>query len=155
MLQKEQIEAIVESNIDPSKHFIVDISVSAANKINVEIDGFKGLSIDDCVALSRKIEKSIDHETEDFELEVSSPGLTQPFKVLQQYKKYIGKDVEVLFNNGVKTNARLLAVAENGIDIEEEKIIKPEGSKKKEKILEKKFVEFESLKSTKLIISFK
>jgi ribosome maturation factor RimP len=155
MIHKEQILKIVENNIDASKQFVVDVTVSAANKINVMIDGYKGLSIDDCVALSRKIEKGLDRETEDFELEVSSPGLTQPFKVLQQYKKNIGKEVEVLFNNGAKTNAKLLNVAENGIDLEEEKIIKPEGSKKKQKIIEKKFVEFESIKSTKLIISFK
>jgi ribosome maturation factor RimP len=155
MINKDQIQAIVENNIDPAKLFIVEVSVSAANKINVAIDGFKGLLIDDCVALSRKIEKSLDRETEDFELEVSSPGLTQPFRVLNQYKKNIGREVEILFNDGIKTIAKLMSVAENGIDIEEEKIIKPEGSKKKHMITEKKFIEFESRKSTKLIISFK
>jgi ribosome maturation factor RimP len=155
MIHKEQILKIVENNIDASKQFVVDVTVSVANKINVTIDGYKGLSIDDCVALSRKIEKGLNRETEDFELEVSSPGLTQPFKVLQQYKKNIGKEVEVILNNGAKTNSMLLNVAENGVDLEEEKIIKPEGSKKKQKITEKKFVEFESIKSTKLIISFK
>jgi ribosome maturation factor RimP len=155
MINKDQIQAIVENNIDPAKLFVVEVSVSAANKINVAIDGFKGLLIDDCVILSRKIEKSLDRETEDFELEVSSPGLTQPFRVLNQYKKNIGREVEILFNNGIKTIAKLIAVAENGVDIEEEKTIKPEGSKKKQKITEKKFIEFESIKSTKLIISFK
>jgi ribosome maturation factor RimP len=155
MIHKEQILKIVENSIDPTKLFIVDITVSAANKINVTIDGFVGLSIDDCVALSRKIEKNFNREKEDFELEVSSPGLTQPFKLLQQYKKNIGKEVEILFNDGIKTIAIIANVAENGIDIEEEKNIKSQGSKKKEKIIEKKFVEFESIKSTKLIISIK
>jgi len=155
MINKDQIQTIVENNIDPAKLFVVEVSVSAANKINVAIDGFKGLLIDDCVTLSRKIEKSLDRETEDFELEVSSPGLTQPFRVLNQYKKNIGREVEILFNNGIKTVAKLIAVAKNGVDIEEEKFIKPEGSKKKQKITEKKFIEFESIKSTKLIISFK
>jgi len=155
MIHKEQILKIVENSIDPTKLFIVDITVSAANKINVTIDGFVGLSIDDCVALSRKIEKNFNREKEDCELEVSSPGLTQPFKLLQQYKKNIGKEVEILFNDGIKTIAIIANVAENGIDIEEEKNIKSQGSKKKEKIIEKKFVEFESIKSTKLIISIK
>ena len=82
--------------------FIVEITVKPGNKIIVSIDSFTGIAIDDCVAISRSIEANFDRDIEDYELEVSSAGLTQPFKVFQQYQKNIGKNVEILFKNGQK-----------------------------------------------------
>lgn len=76
--------------------FLVDIKVSKGNKISVFIDRKEGLAIDDCVLLSRYLEEKLDREVNDFELEVSSPGLDSPFKVAEQYHKAIGRTIQVL-----------------------------------------------------------
>jgi ribosome maturation factor RimP len=154
MITKAQVEYFLLPALTETM-FVVDIQVSAGNKIVVQIDSATGVGIDDCVKASRAIEGNLDREVEDFELEVSSPGITQPFKVIQQYKKNLGKEVEVLKKDGIKLKAKLIGVAENGIDVEFEKTFKPEGSKKKQTIIEKQFVEFDKIKHTKLILSFK
>ena len=155
MITKEQIQAIVENTIDLKEKFIVEIAVKAGNKISVAVDGYKGVTLDDCVAINRAIEGSLDREIEDFELEVSSAGLTLPFRVIEQYRKNIGKEVEVLLKTGIKINGILCSVAENGFDIENEKVVKIEGKKKKEKITERQFIQFEDIKHTKLVLIFK
>lgn len=96
----------------------------------------------------------MDREEEDFELEVSSPGIGQPFKVHRQYVKNIGRQVEVLTKSGEKYSGELLSVNDGGFVIKEEKIVKPEGKKKKElQIIEHPF-NFEELKSVKEILKF-
>ena len=82
--------------------FIVDVTVGLGNAISVVIDSDEGLSIDKCIEMSRHIEHQFDREVEDFSLEVSSPGLTQPFKVLRQYQKYLGKEIEIVTGKGDK-----------------------------------------------------
>jgi ribosome maturation factor RimP len=86
MITKEQIFDIVINKLDRDNQFIVDITVKPGNKIVVVADSLKGISVDECVAISRSIEANLDRNIEDYELEVTSPGLTQPFKVEKQYK---------------------------------------------------------------------
>ena len=152
MITKEKIQEVVEKVIDLQSQFVVEISVSAKNKVLVSIDSFKGITIDDCISVSKSIEKTFDRNIEDYELEVTSAGLTQPFKVVQQYHKNVGKNIEVLLKTGQKFEVKLISVATNGIAIE--KTIRKEGSKKKEFQKEEQFIEFEDIKSTKLIIEF-
>jgi ribosome maturation factor RimP len=152
MITKEQIQNIVEPLIDPKNQFLVNIAVNPGNKIIVTLDNYKGIGLDECAEISKKIELKLDRDKEDFELEVTSPGLTQPFTVIQQYRKYLNKDIEILFKNGIKISVRLISVHENGIDVETEKTIKPANSKKKQLSIEKQFIEFEDIKSTKIII---
>ena len=80
----------------------MDVIVGVDDKIVVEIDHADGVWIEDCVELSRFIEAHLDREKEDYELEVGSAGIGQPFKVLQQYLVHIGDDVEVITNAGKK-----------------------------------------------------
>ena len=152
MITKEKIQEVVEKVIDLQSQFVVEISVSAKNKVLVSIDSFKGITIDDCISVSKSIEKTFDRNIEDYELEVTSAGLTQPFKVVQQYHKNVGKNIEVLLKTGQKFEVKLISVATNGIAIE--KTIRKEGSKKKEFQKEEQFIEFEDIKSTTLIIEF-
>ncbi|MBK6283704.1 MAG: hypothetical protein IPF54_14560 [Draconibacterium sp.] len=94
MIDKETVKRLVEEMLD-DKMFVVEISVNERNVINIFVDSFEGLTIDQCIAISRHVEHSFDREEEDFELQVSSPGLTENFRVTQQYIKYVGKPVEV------------------------------------------------------------
>lgn len=153
MITKEQVLEIIAPNLSRD-HFLVDLVIHTGNKIIVNIDSMKGVSIDECAKLSRIIADSFDREIEDFELEVSSPGLSNAFKVKEQYQKYLGKTVEVLLNSGEKEKVKLISVSNNGIDIEKETSVKPEGKQKKVKVLEKQFIEFDSIKHTKLILTF-
>ena len=85
MIDKNVVARIVEEWLEDKSYFLVDVNVSPDDKIVVEIDHAEGVWIDDCVELSRYIESKLSREEEDYELEVGSAGIGQPFKVLQQY----------------------------------------------------------------------
>ena len=149
-LVEEEIQAIPEMD-----YFIVDVSVSSSNAIRVEIDGDKGVKINDCVQISRRIEGSLDREEEDFELTVSSAGMDQPFKILRQYQRYIGREVQVITKEGVKHKARLMAANEGEVVLEKVSREKVEGKKKKQIVTREIKVPMEQVKETKVVISFK
>jgi len=155
MIDKKDIKEIIESFIEEKKAFIVELKVSSSNKINIEIDSNEGFSINDCVEVSRLIESKLDREKEDFELEVASAGLSEPFKVIEQYKKNLGKEVETLTNEGIKIKGILSSIKDNGFELEESKMVKVEGKKKKQNRVEKHFFLFDQVKATKIIIKFK
>mgnify|MGYP003444181226 FL=1 len=84
MITVDSIKKLADEKLTEGSNFIVDISVKPGNKIIVLLDNDKGVSIADCVAMSRHIEFNLDREKDDFELNVMSPGLTEPFKILRQ-----------------------------------------------------------------------
>lgn len=135
--------------------FLVDVAVRPGNIIVVEIDSDENIGIDDCVTLSRKIESQLDRETEDFELEVGSAGITSPFKVLRQYCKNIGKDVEVLTKDGRKIVGVLKSCNDEGFVLMVTKKVKPEGAKKKIEVQEEIPFAYGDVKYTKYQINFK
>jgi ribosome maturation factor RimP len=154
MISKEQIMNIIQQKVEEDNYFIVDIEVKTSNKILVHLDGDQGVPIEFCVSISRLIEHTLDRETEDFELEVSSSGIGQPFKVHRQFIKNIGRQVEVIAKDGMKHSGELLSVMQEGFVLKEEKMVKPEGKKKKElQVSEHPFI-FEDVKSVKEIIKF-
>ena len=108
MIDKNVVTRIVDEWLEGKDYFLVDVTVSPDDKIVVEIDHAEGVWIDDCVELSRYIESKLDREEEDYELEVGSAGIGQPFKVLQQYLIHIGKDVE-LFKKYIGPNVKIKA----------------------------------------------
>lgn len=157
MIKKETIKKLAQERIDELDNgtFLVDITVSLGNKILVEIDNLnEGVSIKDCVSVSRNIEHNLDRETEDFELEVSSPGLTKPFKVMEQYKKNIGKDVKVVLTPIGSKEGKLVNIDDEKIEIETTEKVRVEGKKKKELITTKTQIPFNQIKETKIILSF-
>jgi ribosome maturation factor RimP len=121
MILKEDIEKLAEEFLDGTDKFIVKLNVGSDNRISIYIDGDKGVTIDDCVGLSRFIENQYDRETEDYELNVSSAGVDQPFINLRQYLKYIERPVEVFLNDGSKKRGILQKANENEILIALEK----------------------------------
>lgn len=154
MITNDQILSLIKDKIEKDGVFIVTLNVAAGNKIIVHLDSHKGISVDYCIQISRLIEHSFDREVEDFELEVSSPGIGQPFKVFQQYEKHQGKTVEVIGKDGIKTEGVLENVNETGFLLKIEKMVKPEGKKKKELQITERIYKFDDVKSTKEIISF-
>lgn len=155
MILKETIYQIVTDFLADSDYYLVDIKITPDNRILIEIDSFNGVSIDFCVELNRHIESQFDREVEDFELEVSSAGLTEPFKVLKQYEKNIGNEVETLTKTGKKITGILTEVHENEFVLQIEKTEKPEGSKRKVTVTENLTIPYEDIKTTKYIIRFK
>lgn len=152
LVRKLAEERIAELEKD---YFIVDISVSATNVIRVEIDGDKGVAINDCVAISRNIEHNIDRETEDFELTVSSAGMDQPFKILRQYQRYLGREVQLTTKEGERHKGKLLSADEKEVVLEVTTKEKIEGKKKKQTINREVIVPMEQVKETRVVISFK
>lgn len=155
MILKDTVLQIVNDFISESDYYLVDIIISNDNRISIEIDAFEGVALDYCIQLSKHIESKIDRETEDYELEVSSAGLTEPFKVLKQYEKNIGNEVEVLTKNGIKQSGELVAATADNFTISIEKKVQPEGSKRKILVNEEVSFNYNDIKHTKYIIRFK
>ena len=155
MILKSIVSQIVEQFITDTEYYLVDVNISTDNKISVEIDSFDGVTLGFCIELNRHIESQLDREVEDYELEVSSAGLTEPFKVLKQYEKNIGNEVEVVAKSGKKVSGILLEVSEDEFVLDTERTEKPEGTKRKLTIKEKLTFRYEDIKTTKYIIRFK
>lgn len=131
MIDKQLLTQTVTDALQGTDIFLVDVKVTPANEITVEIDSPEGIDIDTCAMLTRKIEEVFDREVEDYELEVGSAGLTAPFKVRGQYLKNIGNEVEVLTRDGRKLRGILVDVAEDGrFTVEVPTKVKHEGAKR-------------------------
>ena len=154
MVQKNQIKEIISNLIDGTELFIVDIIIRPGNGISVLVDSIKGVTIDEIATLSKSIDSILDRDAEDFELEVSSPGLSHPFKVSQQYYKNIGRDIEILSNNGQKYIGKLLSVNSDDFTVEIQNKIKPVGRKKPEMVTTQQQFKYDEVKSTKIVINF-
>jgi len=155
MISKDSVYQIVEQFIVDTNYYLVDVKVTPDNKISVELDSFDGVTLGFCMEVNRHIESQLDREIEDYELEVSSAGLTEPFKVLKQYEKNIGNEVEVLTKKGYKTNGILVEAGEKEFVLKTERTEKPEGAKRKITITENLTFPYEDIKTTKYIIRFK
>ena len=130
MIDKNAVQKAVEEWLDGKEYFLVDLSVSADDRIVVVIDHAEGVWIEDCAELSRHIETKINREDEDYELEVGSAGLGQPFRVKRQFEIHVGKPVETLSKDGKKHRATLLSVDDEGFVIAEQQKVKEEGKKR-------------------------
>ncbi len=153
MIQESQIISLVNEKIEGTDLFLVDLTIRPGNKIMVLIDSVKGLSVDACVKVSRHIEFSLDRETEDFELQVSSPGADSPFKVREQYIKYEGRKVEVINKEGEVFNGNLISSDDENFEIEA--TLPAKGANKKIKTTSKLIFNYTQIKQTKATISFK
>ena len=155
MIDRNVVSGIVNEWLEDKEYFLVDVSVSPDDKIVVEIDHAEGVWIDDCVELSRFIESKLDREEEDYELEVGSAGIGQPFKVLQQYLIHIGKEVEVLTKEGKKLEGVLKEADADHFVVTVQKKVKPEGAKRPVWVDEDLTFTYDEIKYTKYLISFK
>jgi ribosome maturation factor RimP len=133
-------------------YFLVEVKIKPTNNVKVYLDGDQGISIEKCVqfnrALYKKLEDSGLFPNGDFSLEVSSPGLDEPLKLHRQYRKNIGRQVDIVLQDGSRIEGRLLDVSEDGIIVEETR-----GKNKKKEIVNHTFL-FENIKTTKIQVVF-
>ncbi len=154
MIAKENIENIVNQWIDSSECFLVEVK-SAPSKVTVFIDKPAGVTLAECSSLNRFIFDALEPENvwENHELEVSSPGMDQPLKVYQQYLRRIGRDVRIVTNVGEEIKGTLKVADSKGIEVLE--IITRKENKKKVVTEVMRQLNYENIKETKLILSFK
>ncbi len=155
MIDKNVVRNLVEEWLQDKEYFLVDVEISPDDRIVVEIDHADGVWIEDCVELSRYIEDRLDRDEEDYELEVGSAGLGQPFKVPQQYVNFIGKNVEVLDSNGKKVKGVLKSVDGNDFTVTVAEKVKQEGKKRPVLTDVDHTYQMDKVKYTKYLISFK
>ncbi|MEI8202504.1 MAG: ribosome assembly cofactor RimP [Bacteroidota bacterium] len=149
MLNKTIIENLINEHLSGSDKFLVECNLKPSNLIMVFIDSDSKILIDDCIQLSRYVEHKLNRDDEDFELNVSSAGLDQPFKLIRQYKKNIGKAVDVKLKTGLKHTGILLNANENQIELQ----AFPE-KKKSKTPLHNLIIPFEEINETKIKIIF-
>jgi ribosome maturation factor RimP len=150
MIEKNKIEKLVTEFINGTGLFLVAVKVSSSNRITVLVDTMNGITIDECVTLHHQLEKSLDHNIEDFELQVSSPGLDTPFGVIEQYYKNEGEKVEVTDVEGGRVAGKLRNVTSGGFELETE--VKVKGKTREIKEIS---YNFDQVKSTRVVLTIK
>lgn len=149
MIEKDAITREVESVLAETDKFVVEIKVKAGNRITVLLDSDTSISIDDCIGVTRHIESVFDRETEDYDLTVSSAGIDQPYKLLRQYIKNVGREVEVTLKDGSIFTGKLTSADSEKISVyRKTKVKKVETEETRE-------IPFSEIKQTKEVISFK
>ena len=155
MINKDVVKAFVEEWLQGNDYFLVDIIFGADDRIVIEIDHADGVWIEDCAELSRFLQEKMGDELGDYELEVGSAGIGQPFKVEQQYKNHIGDEVEVLQQDGQKQKGILKAVdgRQFTITVQEKQTV--EGKKRPVMVDIDKSYSMDEVKSVKYLLAFK
>lgn len=156
MISKDTVIGLAQERIDElnSGIFLVEVTISPTNVITIELDKkVGGVTIEECVSVSRNVEHNLDREVEDFELSVSSAGMDRPLRVPQQFEKNIGKQVKVVLGHG-SLEGELRSFDEQKIVIETITKEKIEGRKKKEEVIRSHEVKMDDVKEVKRIITF-
>jgi ribosome maturation factor RimP len=150
--QIDTIKRMIEGILTDPKHFLVDVWIKPTNNVKVFIDGDEGIPLSELIQYNRKLYKMLEETSlfpaDDFSLEVSSPGLDEPLKLHRQYKKNLGRYVDVLLNDSVKKEGKLLRTNEEGI------VIETETGKGKKKEIKEETILFNDIKTTKIQIKF-
>jgi ribosome maturation factor RimP len=155
MITTGTIKQHLEEILPEKELFLVDVAVRPGNKIVVHVDSMKGVTLDECIFISRFLEGKFDREKEDFELEVSSPGLDKPLKLLFQYKKNLGRQLDVVKTDGIKITGKLTAVQDDAITLEVNQVVKDAKTKKKKTEIHNIEISFQDIKTAKIVISLK
>ncbi len=155
MITKELIHSFIDEKIASDGVFAVEVKVSPANQIYVEIDSYIGVNIGYCIEISKLIESNLDREVEDFELEVSSSSASAPFKVIDHFRKNEGKEVEVSTMENKKIEGLLKEVNNDSFVFVYEQMEKVEGKKKKQLVVTERTYKFDEVRAVRLVIRFK
>ena len=155
MITQAQIEKLVTEKIESTDQFLVSVEVKPGNNIQVEVDSMSGAGVQDFMVISRHIEGSFDREVEDFSLRVSSPGVGEAYKVLDQYKKNIGRKVKIKTNDDRELVGELISFDDGQICVKTKERKKVEGKKSKQVVIEDITIRLQNIKETNTEISFK
>ncbi|MFD2517745.1 ribosome assembly cofactor RimP [Salinimicrobium flavum] len=151
---KEKVENLLQEAFEENKSlFLIELSITEANHISVVIDGDEGVSVNDCIAVSRKIEHNLDREEEDFSLDVASAGVSTPLTLPRQYRKNIGRTLAVTTSEG-KIEGELVKFEDDRITLQwKAREPKPVG-KGKVTVNKEAVLPLEEIKEAKVIITF-
>ena len=155
MIEKNVVKTFVEEWLESNDYFLVDVNITSDDRIVVEIDHSDGVWIEDCAALSRFLQEKLGDDLGNYELEVGSAGIGQPFKVPQQYQNHIGKEVEVLDADGKKVQGVLKTVDGADFTVAVKEKQKLEGKKRPVMVEVDKTFNMNNIKYTKYLLSFK
>ena len=155
MIEKNVVKTFVEEWLESNDYFLVDVNITPDDRIVVEIDHSDGVWIEDCAALSRFLQEKLGDDLGNYELEVGSAGIGQPFKVPQQYQNHIGKEVEVLTADSKKVQGVLKAVEGDEFTVTVTEKQKVEGKKRPVMVEVDKTFDMNNIKYTKYLLSFK
>lgn len=152
MIKVDYIRELIEAQIEDTQLFIVKLEVSPKNQISVQMDGDNGITIKECVGISRAIESNLDREVEDFELEVSSYGISNPLILFRQFENNIGRELEIKTKDGNVYEGELTKAEDNVVVLEYIKY-----NQNKTKVIEEKIYEinFEDIKEAFVQVKFK
>ena len=157
MIDKNVVTKAVEEWLQKGDYYLVDVEMTTDDRIVIEIDHADGVWIEDCADLSRHLQETLGEELGDYELEVGSAGIGQPFKVMQQYVNHIGKEVEVLQSNGLKLQGILKEVKPEAgqftVTVKEKQQV--EGKKRPQLVEVDKTFAIDAIKSCKYLLNFK
>ena len=155
MITKETVKTLVEEWLtEKGNYFLVDIQMDG-DRIAIEIDHADGVWIEECAELSRFLQDKLGEELGEYEMEVGSAGIGQPFKVEQQYLNHVGDEVEVLTADGKKLTGVLKAVEGRQFTVTVLEKQVPEGKKRPVKVEVDKQFSMDEVKSTKYVLAFK
>jgi ribosome maturation factor RimP len=155
MITKEVVLELIQDKLEENNCFVVELEIGEGNSISLEIDSVAGITVQDCISFSKAVEHNFDREIEDFSLQVSSAGLDKPLRVREQYQKNVGRNVKIVPLEGNVVKGELKEVNEEEIVIEYSYKERIEGRKKKETIVKQEKINFNNIKETTIIISFK
>lgn len=155
MIDTKEIIAAAERELEGTDRFVVSCTCTPGNEVELLIDSDTSIGIDDCAGLSRAVEAGFDRETEDFSLTVASAGIGSELRNLRQYRKLIGRPVEILLTSGIKFLATLNEVDDEGITLSYEEKQAVEGKKRKQSVEVMRRYAFTEIKYTKEHLDFK
>jgi ribosome maturation factor RimP len=152
MITEQEVTELVNAAIEDTNLFVVSITVSGSNAINIVIDGDDGVGIGDCKKVSRGVEGAYDREEEDFSLDVKSAGVGLPFVMPRQFRKYLNRPIEIMMNDGKQMNGIMLSYDEKEMEVEPR--VDP-GKGRKVKVLDPVVLNLNDIRETKSAITFK
>ena len=155
MIDTKKITESAERHLEGTDMFVVECTSTPGNEIELTIDSDTSVGIDACVALSRAVEADLDRDAEDFSLTVASAGIGSELRTLRQYRKLVGRPVEVLLTNGVKILAHLDEATDEGVTLSYEEKQAVEGRKRKQPVKVTRSYPFAQIKYTKEWLDFK
>lgn len=154
MLDKTKLKDFIDSRLDGTDCFLTELTVTPDNVVRVEIDSDSRVDLDFCVELNRAIEQEFPSDEEDYELEVGSAGLTSPLKLPRQYRKYIGRDLEVYTAGGRKLTGMLREADEEGITLVVKVKKREEGAKRPIEVEERLRLPYAEIRKAVYLLKF-
>lgn len=154
LISKEHILSLAQAHLKDGPVFVTGIKIGSDNHINLFIDGDAGITINDCVTLSRAIEGSLDRDKEDFSLDVSSHGAATPLVMPRQYPKHMGRNFEIKLTDGTKAEGELIACNNEEITLQYSlRENKPVG-KGKVTVVRQQIIPFSQIKESKIKLKY-